>query len=163
MKTLEEIKGNYARSVGYGAWGNLLRDSNKAEIAMALNIIAEDFANEVSKALLEEAAEKKWIKVKNEKPTPNIPVITFGVNNYGKKRTLRAVWVPRFFLESDGEYFDYVDYNEEKDEYYWPEGWYERNEYDEVNWHVDHEVTHWQPLPEPPSLSLIPKEETTTK
>lgn len=58
MKTLEEIKGNYARSVGYDAWGNVLRDSNKAEIAMALNIIAEEYANEVRDSALQEAAEK---------------------------------------------------------------------------------------------------------
>ena len=148
MKTLEATIDSFPNKYGDGYF-------DREEVKDLMESYAQYRVNNA----LQEAAEKKWIKVKNEKPSPAIPVITFGINSYGKKRTLRAVWVPKFFLESDGEYSDYVDYNEEKDEYYWPEGWYERNEYDEVNWHVDHEITHWQPLPDSPVNSLIPKEQ----
>jgi hypothetical protein len=46
----------------------------------------------------------------------------------------------------------YGDYDEDEDEYYWPEGWYELidnwEDYSAVRIHYD--VTHWTPLPDGP-------------
>lgn len=44
------------------------------------------------------------------------------------------------------------DYNEENDEYYFPEGWWEviKNWEDYECVAIQDEVTHWMPLPEPP-------------
>lgn len=45
-----------------------------------------------------------------------------------------------------------ADYDEETDQYYYPEGWWEKiHNWDEYN-HVliNDFVTHWMPLPEPP-------------
>lgn len=48
-----------------------------------------------------------------------------------------------------------ADYDEETDEYYFPEGWWECihnwDEYQSVA--IDDFVTHWMPLPEPPKES----------
>ena len=47
--------------------------------------------------------------------------------------------------------YDY-EYDEERDEYYYPEGWYEKvyNCDDFCGLSIADNVTHWQPLPEPP-------------
>ena len=45
------------------------------------------------------------------------------------------------------------DYDEEKDEYIIPCGWWEYRHYGEcLNYAVDDKVTHWMPLPETPIL-----------
>ena len=54
---------------------------------------------------------------------------------------------------------DFSEYDEEKDEYYLPTGWYEANEYEECHWFVHDVVTGWMPLPEPPAIMADPKEE----
>lgn len=45
-----------------------------------------------------------------------------------------------------------LDYDEETDEYYWPEGWWEviKNWDDYSCVAIADFVTHWTPLPEPP-------------
>ena len=53
MKTLLDCKKEYAESCDYDSWGKYLMHSNKAEVNMALNVVAQEYA----KALLEEAAE----------------------------------------------------------------------------------------------------------
>lgn len=42
------------------------------------------------------------------------------------------------------------EYDEEKDDYIIPEGWWEQNMYSEEFEAVGDFVTHWMPLPEPP-------------
>jgi hypothetical protein len=42
---------------------------------------------------------------------------------------------------------DDADYNEDEDDYYWPEGWYEWNEYEPWHWRLSGNITHWAPLP----------------
>jgi hypothetical protein len=70
------------------------------------------------------------------------------------KRTvvLRASYVRQYELVSDSESIDeHCDYHEEQDEYFVPEGWYESNEFEEINWRVQGEVIGWMPLPSPPA------------
>jgi len=93
----------------------------------------------------------QWIEITDDNmPPKGIPVIAFGKNDNGKNRTLRAMWIPKNFQEDDGDFSGDADYNEEKDAYYWPEGFYEWNEYEDTHWFVSHKITHWMPLPEPP-------------
>lgn len=90
-----------------------------------------------------------WIDA-NTKPEKDTPVIALGVNNNNKIKRVRAKWIPEFYQESDGDDFHGdLDYSEEKDEFYWPEGWYEWNEFDDTHWLVDVKVLYWIPLPEP--------------
>lgn len=92
-----------------------------------------------------------WKETKQEMPKPELPVIAYGLNSHGKIRRMRACYIPENYMESDGDSFLGADcYNEEKDMYYWPKGWYEWNEYEETHWLIDIEITHWMNLPEPP-------------
>jgi hypothetical protein len=102
--------------------------------------------------LLAKSEEKNnaWIETKNKMPKPGIPVIACGLNEYGKLRRIRAAYFPKHFKIDDSGYIGDSDYCEEKKEYYWPEGWYEWNEFDETSWSVGIDITHWMPLPEPP-------------
>lgn len=49
---------------------------------------------------------------------------------------IRAMWVPKFTKEDNGNYEGDCDYDEVGDCYYWPEGWYEWNRNEEVHWAV---------------------------
>lgn len=48
--------------------------------------------------------------------------------------------------------YDWADYDEEKDAYIIPEGWFESVRFAEEFGVVDRVVTHWMPLPEPPKM-----------
>lgn len=94
-----------------------------------------------------------WIETKKEMPKNGLPVLVCGVNSYNKTRRMRACYIPDNYIESDGEDF----YNEDKDVYYWPKGWYEWNEHEETHWMIDFEITHWMQFPEPPNKNIITK------
>lgn len=91
----------------------------------------------------------EWISVKDRLPEKVIPVMCYGINSYGKGRTLRGMYIPEKAVEADSEN-ECSEYDESTDEYWELPGWVERNEYDETNWYIEHEVTHWMPLPEAP-------------
>lgn len=93
---------------------------------------------------------QRWIPVTERMPEPGEPILALLERppEWKQRHTrIRAMWIPQFFDSDLGEYDGDADYNEEKDEYYWPEGWYERNEFDERCWAVDGTVIAWQPLP----------------
>ncbi len=93
-----------------------------------------------------------WYKADSHMPHPGVHVLVYGKNSYSKDRILRARYLPQYFKEDLGNFLGDVEYNEEDDTYYWPEGWYETNEFEETNWMIEFEVTHWMPLPPPPKL-----------
>lgn len=93
-----------------------------------------------------------WVKCSDQMPPAGVPVLAF-VPSYiggGKSRRIRAHYAPPKTLEQHWE-CDCGEYDEETDKYYCEEGWYETNEYEDVHWAVVDDVTHWMPLPEPPS------------
>lgn len=93
----------------------------------------------------------EWIHVADKMPPPNMPVLAFvpsfmrGENS----RRIRAQYAPPRTLEMADE-CDGGEYAENTDTYYCEAGWYETNAYEEINWHVCDDVTHWMPLPEAP-------------
>jgi hypothetical protein len=96
-----------------------------------------------------------WIESAKQKPEPNKPVLGF-VNDpdYKFQPILRVMWMPKHFEEASFE-ADFTDYDEATDCYYWPEGWYETNFYEETHWQVDGEVLFWRPLPKPPVIESV--------
>ena len=94
-----------------------------------------------------------WIPVSEQLPKGGHPVLVA----CGKK-VLRAAHAGKFELAeenwgwfNDGEG---SDYNEATDMTYWPEGWYEWNEWEEIHWALETPPTHWMPLPEAPNAEV---------
>ena len=114
----------------------------------------------------------EWIAVKERLPESGVPVIVFVVrfSDYDQKRItrrLRAEYAAPKTLElgDDQEPFGGDCYDEATDTYYCPEGWYESNEMEETHWCIDGQVTHWMPLPEPPTAEQCgtPAEQQATE
>lgn len=100
------------------------------------------------------------VPVSERLPEPGVKVLAHYLNALGKGRTVCAIWVPAKSRTDDGDLDsdDFLEYDEEDDKYYWPEGWYEAIEnWEELGWCklYEGEVIYWQPLPQwPTSLSL---------
>jgi len=90
-----------------------------------------------------------WISVNHKLPEPGNPVL---VVCDGK--VLRAAHAPKLTLDEENwgcfNGGEGGDYDEESGTYYWSEGWYEWNEYEEAHWALACEPTYWMPLPEIP-------------
>lgn len=98
----------------------------------------------------------RWVSVNDELPEPEtevlifasrngFPIITTGSYEDGTITTEDSSWC----------WYDHdFDYDEEKDSYIIPEGWWEYKHYngdDEFNHLIDDVVTHWMPMPKPPN------------
>jgi len=96
----------------------------------------------------------EWIKVERSKPKQYALLAVLLKN--GDYVVRRGCHVAKFEEETSHE--DFYDYNEADDTYYIPEGWYEAiSNWDEWAMVVISEgvVTHWMPLPSPPSLEPL--------
>ena len=111
---------------------------------------------EAASRISELESQARWIPVSER--LPERKCVAFYKNSHGKNRTIMAEYLPRYSVETNGECDNdgVEEYNEEKDAYYYIEGWWEMID----NWPdytmvvVHEEVTHWIPLPEPPKEQL---------
>lgn len=93
-----------------------------------------------------------WIEVAETLPECGKKVLAYFENANGKPRRIMAYHADANSIESDSEdNYGAYEYSEEEDTYYLHEGWYENNEFDEINWMVDGKITHWMTLPDPPA------------
>lgn len=116
---------------------------------MAISSLRELEAQEKQKPFGE------WISVKNRLPEPETEVFIRALRN-GYEVLTTAMYEDGTISTDDSEWNWYdldFDYDEERDIYLVPAGWWEYRHYnpdDVYNNVVDDEVTHWMPLPEPP-------------
>lgn len=121
----------------------------EAERESALRIIA---------ALRAPAAPaNQWTACGVEMPASGRTVLAHYVNALGNYRIVRAEWVPARSLEASGDEAEgFAVYDEATDTEYCPEGWYEAGDaFDEAP-RITETVTHWMPLPAPPSATSQP-------
>ena len=102
--------------------------------------------------IIELCQQSQWISIDDR--LPDKKVLATYKNSAGKNRIIVAEHFKRFEIESMGESDDYDEYCEDKDAYFYREGWYEQQD----NWGEyasifvnEGDVTHWQPLPEKPN------------
>lgn len=103
------------------------------------------------------------VPVSERLPEPSTKVLAHYFNALGNGRTICAIWVPAKSRSDEGDLDrdDFLEYDEEGDKYYWPEGWYEAIEnWEELGWVkvYEGEVVYWQPLPKWPALPLSAEE-----
>ena len=96
-----------------------------------------------------------WINIKDQQPESKSIVMVFFKNKYGKKHitiaqyvSYRTVLAEDFLNDECDESF--MDYDEENDCYWIPEGFYEYQYEPEINYFLTEEVLYWMPLPEYP-------------
>jgi Lar family restriction alleviation protein len=94
---------------------------------------------------------EEWISVNEKLPPSNRPVIAAFRNPLGNWRVIRAQYAAPNTLPVDDDSECAGTYDEASGTYYCEAGWYEDNEHEEVHWRVDDAVSHWQPLPTPPT------------
>lgn len=102
----------------------------------------------------------RWIPITERLPKPETEVMIV-CNRNGRRFIATAIHEDGTLFEKDSKWFwndvwTYGDYDEERDDYIIPEGWWESRCFtpdDVYNCPVDCEVTHWMPMPE------LPKEE----
>jgi hypothetical protein len=99
-----------------------------------------------------------WISVKDKLPEPETEVLAVCVRN-GYRFICPVIFEDGTMLTQNSmwnwyELWNYGTYSEENDDFFVPEGWWENRQFtpdDIYNNPVDCTVTHWMPLPEPPS------------
>ena len=94
----------------------------------------------------------EWIKTEDRFPMTEMAVIAFLQISNKKTRRIRAFYAPKETVVATSDEHEFSVYCEAKDEYYLPNGWYENNYFDPMNYLVDGVVTHWMMLPEAPRL-----------
>jgi hypothetical protein len=108
-----------------------------------------------------------WIRIEDKQPNPQQRCYVICENHYQERfggamtdKTATFQTMAEYIPFKTVLYDDYMseefasgefgDYDEEKDEYYTPEGWYEWQSTPDIHWKLDCKVTHWMPLFEKP-------------
>ncbi len=95
-----------------------------------------------------------WISVLDELPPSEKSVLFYWENSYGLSRLSKGYYAKKHEVEYDNEEFEeFMDYSEEKDQYFVKEGWYENGWELEYTAKIEN-VTHWHLLPDLPKATL---------
>jgi len=111
--------------------------------------LAEDVISELQAAI----ESLQWISVEDR--LPEVQCVATYLNRSGKRRRIMAEYFRRYTVEAnmDDSSEGVSEYCEEKDTYFYAEGWWERiDNWEDYSFIVVHEgeITHWMPLPNPP-------------
>lgn len=96
-----------------------------------------------------------WIPVSERLPNTAEAVLAVVTDEHykgSKPQTIRAYYIRKHAVEAHDDDVA-CEYSEADDRFYVNEGWYECNQYDEVNYAVTGAVHCWMPLPPPPALA----------
>ena len=100
----------------------------------------------------------RWIECRYCSPPRLKRVLIYVVSKYGKGWRTVAEYIPHKSVLAEGYMGDDCDgweiYDEEKDCYWTPAGFYESEYATDRNYFVSGTVTHWAYLPEPPSVVM---------
>ena len=140
-------KGFCPFDIGNKMCGGYFVTQEAADAIERLDAIAQTYMETVH----EIEDKRKWIPVTERLPENDVPVLLSckcGVGTYicdGFHTEKYSVPMP-FYADID------ADYDEETDEYYFPEGWWEiiKNWDDYSCVAIEDTITHWMPLPQPP-------------
>lgn len=97
-----------------------------------------------------------WISVNERLPPSGKVVLCYFVDRDNFRphgAVARAFYAAPKTIETSPEEYQF-EYDEELDKFFLPEGWYEFNQFDDYNYRIWCEVTHWMPLPRPPKESI---------
>lgn len=108
-----------------------------------------DAIREAIRLAANEGAAQAWRPIETGLPMSPKPVLLCVEYEHGARKVIRARFIARF-TEAHHSDDDWCEYSEEEDTYFTHEGWYEDNEYEETNWHVNDTPIAWQTLPPPP-------------
>ena len=131
-----------------------LLDDARAAVFIEDNVIYSDTWNGI---VLHEIIGKfaalqqpQWISVTES--LPDKKCLAYYINELGNERKVCAKYIKKYSEEA-GHDDDWLEYSEADDTYYYPEGWYEMiDNWDDYNFvTINHQVTHWTPLPSPPT------------
>ena len=114
----------------------------------------QEHVNVLEDRIKELEAQKGWKDIKDLKSDK--VVFIYYKNDLGKGRTVKALYAKKFEKVDEFSEYDCSDYDEETDEFYWPEGWYEDVEADTGNDYGFHHLgdikpTHFMEIPTPPT------------
>jgi len=135
---------------GKGA-AQVLRKAVKEVTAPSFLTLEPDNDDEITKLVNYQILrlQMNWTPVDQKMPHPGRPVLVRLDNpDHTHITWARACWIPRFYQVSNGDDYsgDDLDYSEKDDIHFWPEGWYEWNQYEETHWKLGNDVTvtHWR-------------------
>lgn len=122
----------------------------------------DDMLDEVDCFQPSDVAPEGWISVKDKLPEPETEVLAVCVRT-GYRFICPVIFEDGTMLTQNSmwnwyELENYGTYSEENDDYFIPEGWWENRQFtpdDIYNNPVDCTVTHWMPLPEPPTSARM--------
>ena len=136
-------------SCPHGEW-EFAAEKYMLQAADAIEELICEVADEHN-ARLDAEERQRWIPVTERLPENDVHVLlscNCGAGAYvcDGFRTEKYSTPTQFYEDID------ADYDEETDEYYFPEGWWEviKNWDDYSCVAIDDKVTHWMPLPQPP-------------
>lgn len=97
----------------------------------------------------------EWIRISVKHPTPCKTVLVVFENKHGGRFVTMAQYVPPKtilsddFLSEEAMGNGFEEYDEEKDCYWTPAGWYEWQYVAEQHYFLDERVTHWAEIQMP--------------
>ena len=95
--------------------------------------------------------EDGWIKIKPGCALPRPESLVLVWHGSPKASAVIGMWVPRFCVEDTGDScMIESEFDEARNEYYWPEGWYTSCYQEETSWLLEG-ATHWRALPAGPA------------